>query len=90
MDQKTCEFMPNISEKFAGLKLSVDDHLSDMLVVPCCLLKEMSIFKVNKISKHLETNLYVTSKITGCKYGIGKLTNGYEVRIVGNSDSSIQ
>ena len=30
-----------------------------------------------------------SSKITGCKYGIGKLDDGYEVRITGNSNTSI-
>ncbi len=60
-----------------------------MLVLPACLSKDMSIFRVQKISKHLETNLYVTSKITGCKYGIGKLDGGYEVRITGNSNTNI-
>ena len=89
MNLKTKEFMPNISKKFINSKCSVDNHLSDMLVIPSCLSKEMSIFRVKEISSHLETNLYVTSKITGCKYGIGKLTDGYEVRIIGNSDTSI-
>ena len=89
MDLKTMKFVPNISQKFVDSKWSVDSHLSDMLVIPSCLSKEMSIFKVKEISSHLETNLYVTSKITGCKYGIGKLTDGYEVRIIGNSDTSI-
>jgi len=60
-----------------------------MLVLPASLSKDMSKFRVQKISKHLETNLYVTSKITGCKYGIGKLDDGYEVRITGNSNTSI-
>jgi RNA 3'-terminal phosphate cyclase (ATP) len=50
----------------------------------------MTIFQVENISKHLETNLFVTSKITGCKYGIGKLKEGFEVRIEGISYSSIK
>ena len=43
-----------------------------------------------EITKHLETNLFVTSKITGCKYGIGKTSGGFEVIIQGVSDSSIK
>ena len=88
-DRKIQSFKPEIHEEFANSQMSIDEHLSDMLVVPASMTNEMSIFKVNKISSHLETNLYVTSKLTGCKYGIGELDNGFEVRIVGNSDSSI-
>ena len=61
-----------------------------MIVVPASLVNGMTIFQVKKISKHLETNLYTASKITGCKYGIGKLSNGYEVRIEGISYSGIK
>ncbi|MFQ5573276.1 MAG: RNA 3'-terminal phosphate cyclase [Nitrosopumilaceae archaeon] len=88
-DFKKGGFPENISKDFLCCNLGVDNHLSDMLVLPASLSKEMSVFRVQKITKHLETNLYVTSKITGCKYGIGKLDDGYEVRIVGNSNSSI-
>ena len=88
-ERKIENFKPEIHKEFANSQMSVDEHLSDMLVVPASLTNDMSIFKVSKISSHLETNLYVTSKLTGCKYGIGKLDDGFEVRIVGNSDSSI-
>ncbi len=70
--------------------LGVDENLADMLVLPASLSKDMTVFRVPKISNHLETNLFVTSKITGCKYGIGKLKNGFEVRIEGVSNSCIQ
>lgn len=69
---------------------SVDENLADMVVLPASLAEGMSIFQVDKISKHLETNLFVASKITGCKYGIGKLQDGYEIRIQGVSNSSIK
>ena len=69
---------------------SVDENLADMVVLPASLAEGMSIFQVDKISKHLETNLFVASKITGCKYGIGKLQDGYEVRIQGVSNSGIK
>ncbi len=61
-----------------------------MLVVPLSLINETSVLTVREISEHLQTNLYVTSKITGCKYGVGKIDGGYEVRIRGNSESCIQ
>lgn len=89
-DYKKGKFSENLSNDFLTTKLGVDYHLADMLVLPASLSKDMSVFRVQKITKHLETNLYVTSKITGCKYGIGKLDKGYEVRITGNSDTSIQ
>ncbi|NJO90468.1 MAG: RNA 3'-terminal phosphate cyclase [Chloroflexia bacterium] len=80
----------NISKNFTRSYLGVDDHLSDMLVVPASLVNETSFYRIKEITKHLETNLYVTSKITGCKYGIGKLDDGYELRISGNSNSTLQ
>src|SRR5207302_11326117 len=58
--------------------------------VPLALASDTSIFRVKKITKHLETNLFVTSKITNCKYGIGKLDNGFEVRIKGDSYARVQ
>ncbi|MBI5377362.1 MAG: RNA 3'-phosphate cyclase [Thaumarchaeota archaeon] len=70
--------------------LGVDNNLSDMLVVPLSLINETSVLTVREISEHLQTNLYITSKITGCRYGIGKIDGGYEVRIRGNSDSCVQ
>lgn len=76
--------------KFIHTNFSVDENLADMVVLPASLANGMTIFKVDKISKHLETNLFVASKITGCRYGIGKIKNGYEVRIEGISNSSIK
>ena len=70
--------------------LAVDENLADMIVVPASLAKGKTTFQVKKITKHLETNLFVTSKISGCKYGIGKLPNGFEVIIEGISYSSIK
>lgn len=79
-----------VATRFLESNLGVDDFLSDMLVIPLALTNETSVFRVNKITKHLETNLFVTSKITNCKYGIGKLDDGFEVRIKGNSDAGMQ
>ncbi|MFQ6025137.1 MAG: RNA 3'-terminal phosphate cyclase [Nitrosopumilaceae archaeon] len=78
-----------VSKNFIENDLGVDNFLSDMLVIPLSLAEQMSIFTVKKITKHLETSLFVTSKMVGCKYGIGKLDDGYEVRIVGNSDARV-
>jgi RNA 3'-terminal phosphate cyclase (ATP) len=88
-DKKTQKFDLNIDE-FIKNSVGIDENLADMLVVTASLGHEKTIFRVKEISKHLETNLFVTSKITGCKYGIGKLTDGFEVIIEGVSNSSIK
>jgi len=76
-----------VANKFIETNHGVDLFLSDMLVVPLSLIKDTSVFRVKQITKHLETNLFVASKMTGCKYGTGKLDDGFEVRISGISDS---
>ncbi|MDE1763588.1 MAG: RNA 3'-phosphate cyclase [Thaumarchaeota archaeon] len=80
----------SVARKFLESNLGVDLSLSDMLVVPLSLIPETSVFRVNQITKHLETSLFVASQMTDCKYGIGKLDNGFEVRIAGSSDSGMQ
>jgi RNA 3'-terminal phosphate cyclase (ATP) len=87
-NKKTREFDLDI-DKFIE-SYSIDDNLADMIVVPASLANGKTIFQVKEITKHLETNLFVTSKITGCKYGIGRTDNGYEVIIEGISNSSIK
>lgn len=79
----------SVASTFLESSLGVDAFLSDMLVVPLSLAGHISVFRVNKITKHLETNLFVASKITGCKYGIGKLENGFEIRIEGVSNALV-
>jgi RNA 3'-terminal phosphate cyclase (ATP) len=87
-NKKTCEFDLDI-DKFIQ-SYSIDDNLADMIVVPASLANGKTIFQVKEITKHLETNLFVTSKITGCKYGIGKTSNGFDVIIEGISNPSIK
>ena len=77
-------------DRFIKKSLGVDENLADMLVVIASLGHKKTIFHVNEITKHLETNLFVTSKITGCKYGIGRLDDGFEIIIEGISNSSIE
>ena len=88
-NKKMKKFDLNLDE-FLQNKFSVDENLADMIVVPASLADGMTIFQVKKISKHLETNLFIASKITGCRYGVGKLADGYEVRIEGVSYSGIK
>ena len=87
-DEKEGKF-PIDLEMFTNNTLGVDNNLADMLVAPASLAQGKTVFRVPKITKHLETNLFVTSKITGCRYGIGRLQEGYEVIIEGTSNSSI-
>jgi RNA 3'-terminal phosphate cyclase (ATP) len=88
-DKKTQSFDLNL-KKFVANPQGVDTNLADMLVVPASLCPGKTTFLVKEITKHLETNLFVTSKITGCKYGIGRLANGFEVIIEGISNPSIK
>ena len=89
-DKKTQKFDFDFNEFMKNNLAGVDDNLADMLVVPASLGKRKTIFQVSRITKHLETNLFVTSKITGCKYGVGKTANGFEVIIEGISDPRIK
>jgi len=77
----------SVANQFVESNHGVDLCLSDMLVVPLSLVNDTSLFRTKQITKHLETNLFVASKMTGCKYGIGKIDDGFEVRIRGVSDS---
>ena len=77
-------------DKFINNSLGMDENLADMLVVPASLGINKSVLQVKEITKHLETNLFVTSKITGCKYGIGKISEGFEIIIQRVLDSSIK
>ncbi|MFM8658370.1 MAG: RNA 3'-terminal phosphate cyclase [Candidatus Nitrosotenuis sp.] len=82
-DAKT-DFTKSATTLFTNNDLGADTNLSDMLVTPLSLCKEISIFTVKEITPHLETNLHITSEITGCKSGVSKINGGYEVRIIGS------
>ncbi len=88
-DKKNQKFDLKIKEILDNF-FGVDKNLADMLVVPLSLGSNKTKFEVSEITKHLETNLFVTSKITGCRYGIGKTSNGFEVIIEGVSNTSIK
>ena len=88
-NKKTQNFDLDLN-KIIDNSLGLDENLADMIVVPASLTKGKTVFRVKEITNHLETNLFVTSKITGCKYGIGKIPEGFEVIIEGVSNSSIK
>ena len=88
-DKKIGKFDLKIEEILDNF-FGVDKNLADMVVVPLSLGSDKTKFEVSEITKHLETNLFVTSKITGCRYGIGKTSKGFEVIIEGVSNTSIK
>ena len=63
--------------------LAVDENLSDMLVLPACVAGGTSSWTVRRVTAHLESALRVAQQITGCRYGAGKIKEGYEVRVRG-------
>lgn len=87
-DQNTQQFSLDVNRFVEGC--SVDENLADMLVVPASLADGKTTFRVRRITRHLETNLFVTSQITGCKYGIGRVSRGFEIIIEGVSYSRIK
>jgi len=61
---------------------AVDSHLADMLVLPLSLAEGTSTYTTSKLTQHLQTNLYVVSKLTECAYKLNKLSSGaVEVKI---------
>jgi RNA 3'-terminal phosphate cyclase (ATP) len=52
---------------------NVDSHLSDMLVTLFSCISEKSSFTTPRVTKHLETNLLVASKMTGVTFRISEL-----------------
>jgi len=86
-DGKRGDFKRDVAGEFLRNGLGVDRNLADMLVVPASQCSGTSVFRVSEITSHLETNLYVTSRITGCRYGIGRVAGGFEVRVRGGSQS---
>lgn len=83
------DFARDVAGEFLRNGQGVDQNLADMLVIPASRCAGTSAFRTNRITSHLQTNLYVTSRITGCRYGIGRVSGGFEVRIRG-SQSGIE
>lgn len=75
-------FDASLGDAFAGI-WGVDAHLSDMLVVPASVAEGTSVFRVGRITRHLENALYAASRITGCRYGASETAGGFEVRVEG-------
>jgi RNA 3'-phosphate cyclase len=70
---------------------NVDHHLSDMIVTLACCSAGRTTFKASKITRHLETNLWITQKMTGMKYSIKELPVGktFEIILEGIAEKSI-
>ncbi|MEM2760898.1 MAG: RNA 3'-terminal phosphate cyclase [Nitrososphaerales archaeon] len=59
----------------------IDKYLADMIVLPLSFTDGKSTLMTNQASQHLLTNLYVISKIVGCKYDVSKVDGNYLVTI---------
>ena len=74
-NKKSGRWHPNTNDSInrftSGAFAGVDENLADMLVLPASVGNGRTEFRVGRITKHLETNLYVASKITNCRYGAG-------------------
>ncbi|MGD1839177.1 MAG: RNA 3'-terminal phosphate cyclase [Nitrososphaeraceae archaeon] len=77
-------------ENYLSNNVSIDYYLADMLVIPASLAKGKSRYCIKKVTQHLITNLYIASKIVGCKYTIKDKKKYYIVTIEGNSDQDIK
>ncbi|MDQ3847867.1 MAG: hypothetical protein M3261_02810, partial [Thermoproteota archaeon] len=67
----------------AAAQATIDPFLADMLVLPLGLSRGRSAYRIARVTKHLLTNLYVVSQITGCKYSLAQRTGSHLVTIEG-------
>lgn len=88
-DKKAGRFGIDAAGRFAE-SLGVDENLADMLVLPAGICDGRTTLQVRSITRHMETNLFVVSKITGCRYGVGRLDDGFEVMIDGVSHPGVK
>lgn len=77
--EAAAKFLKNYNKR-----VCVDQHLADMLVIPASLANGRSRYLIGEITEHLRTNLYIVSKIVGCKYSIISHGENYIVNIEGN------
>ena len=54
----------------------VDSHLADMVVLPLALANGRSKYQTVHVTKHLQSNLEVASRIVGCKHRISRQASG--------------
>lgn len=54
---------------------AVDPFLADMLVLPLCVSKGTSRYRVARVTGHLRTNLQVAGQLVGCRYDIGQVSD---------------
>ncbi len=62
---------------------SLDIHMADQIIPFLAIAKGNSSFTVRKITKHLETNIYIVEKILENKFKIEKKDELYSVKIKG-------
>ena len=62
---------------------SLDVHMADQIIPFLAVAEGISHFTVRKITKHLETNIYIVEKIVGNKFEIEKRDGLYRVKTRG-------
>lgn len=80
------EFIREISNR-----PNVDSHLSDMIVTLASCVPESSTYTTSKITKHLETNLWISEKMTGMKFSINEIPEKriFKIELGGLAEKSI-
>ncbi len=70
---------------------NVDSHLSDMIVTLACCTAGSSFFTTSKITRHLETNLWISEKMTGMKSSITEIPERkiFKIEVEGIAEKSI-
>jgi len=66
---------------------SLDIHMADQIIPFLAIAKGNSSFTVRKITKHLETNIYIVEKIVGNRFEIEKKDKLYVVKCRGSGFS---
>jgi RNA 3'-terminal phosphate cyclase (ATP) len=70
------------AEKLAielAVKPTVDVHLADMVLPYMALGEGKSVFLTQKISEHIESNVWLIEKMLNVKFTIGKINNLYRI-----------
>jgi len=86
-NKKSEEIGNSAAERFANYYLKnvgVDDNLADMIILPLSLSSGRSVFTVQNITNHLNTNLQIINKFLDFRYNIKSLDNKNMVTINGN------
>lgn len=60
-------------------KATVDSHISDMLVPYAAFAEGNSVYLSRLVTEHLDANIWLTQKILGVKFSMGRVGNLYRI-----------